>query len=53
MPYLFEYVVHVPDLDGPVDGGGDDGVPAADRQRLDVDDAGEVGVQAFHLLNVH
>ena len=35
---LFKDVVHVPDLDGPVDGGGDDRVPASDCQRLDVND---------------
>ena len=36
--HLLEDVVHVPDLDGSVNGGGDDRVPAADGQRLDVND---------------
>ena len=42
MKHLLEDVVHVPDFDGPVDGGRDDRVPAADGQRLDVDDPGGI-----------
>ncbi len=34
---LLKDVVHVPDFDRPVDGRGDDGVPAADCQGLNVD----------------
>ena len=51
---LLEDVVEVPDLDAPVDGGGDDGVLSADNQALDVYNALEMGVQHFgQLLCLH
>ena len=40
---LLEDVVQVPDLDAPVDGGGDDLVVGADHQGLDLHDPLEVG----------
>ena len=42
MPLLLEYVVEVPDLDAPVDGGGDDLVVGSDHQGLDLHDPLEV-----------
>ena len=51
---LFKDVVEVPDLDAPVDGGGDDGVLSAHHQTLDIHNALEMGVQHLgQLLRLH
>ena len=39
VPLLLKDVVEVPDLDAPVDGGGDDTVVSANHQRLDLNNS--------------